>query len=101
MPKSKTGRPEWFKFWRRYRDMIDDEEVSLESRGVILTNVLRYFDEDPELLEMSPLEKMAFRTIKANVDDAFREFEQRQETNRNNGSMGGRPKKETEKTEWV
>lgn len=93
MAKSKTGRPEWFKFWRRYRQMIDDEDVSIESRGIILTNILRYFDDDPELLDMKPIEKMVFRTIKGSMDEAFTDFQKRQETGKENGPLGGRPKK--------
>lgn len=107
MAKNETGRPEWFKFWRRHREMIDHPDVSLEARGIILTNILRYFDQDTKLLEMDALQNMVFRTIKVNIDEAFDNYELRSEVNTANGKKGGRPKKnqvgfeETEKTKPV
>ncbi len=94
MPKNKEGRPEWFKFWRRNRQQLDIELLSMESRGVIFTNMMRYFDSgEAELLEMNPLEIMGFNIVKMNVDDSFTEYEAIAERNRENGKNGGRPAK--------
>ena len=92
MPKNKEGRPEWFKFWRRNRQQLDIELLSMESRGVIFTNMMRYFDSgEAKLLEMNPLEIMGFNIVKMNVDDSFSEYEAIAERNRENGKKGGRP----------
>ena len=86
---------EWFKFWRRNRQQLDIELLSMESRGRIFTNMMRYFDNgEEELLEMTPLEMMAFNVLKINVDDSFSEYEERQERNQRNGEKGGRPSKQ-------
>lgn len=93
MARNKAGRPEWFKFWRRNRRQLDIEQLSMESRGVVFTNVMRYFDDADEqnLLAMDALESMAFNVVKINVDDSFAEYAERSKTNRENGSKGGRP----------
>ena len=44
MSKNKDQRPQWFKFWRRNRGMLDVETLSMEARGRIFTNIMRYFD---------------------------------------------------------
>ena len=93
MARNKAGRPEWFKFWRRNRRQLDIEQLSMESRGVVFTNVMRYFDDADEqnLLAMDALESMAFNVVRINVDDSFAEYAERSRTNRENGSKGGRP----------
>ncbi len=94
MARNKEGRPEWFKFWRRNRRQLDIEQLGMESRGIVFTNMMRYFDSvDAELLPMNPLEGMAFNVVKINVDDSFAEYAEREETNRANGRKGGRPPK--------
>lgn len=94
MAKNKEGRPEWFKFWRRNRRQLDIEQLDMQSRGVVFTNMMRYFDgEDSALLDMSPIECMAFNVLKINVDDSFSEYAEREKTNRENGRKGGRPTK--------
>ena len=94
MAKNKEGRPEWFKFWRRNRRQLDIEQLDMQSRGVVFTNMMRYFDgEDSTLLDMSPIECMAFNVLKINVDDSFSEYAEREKTNRENGRKGGRPAK--------
>lgn len=94
MAKNKAGRPEWFKFWRRNRRQLDIEQLGMESRGVVFTNMMRYFDaDDTDLLPMNPLESMAFNVVKISVDDSFTEYAERQEINRTNGCKGGRPPK--------
>ena len=102
MPKNPEQRPEWFKVWRRNRRQLDISELSLESRGVVFTNVLRFFDDysTENLLDMDPLEAFAFNCMKINIDDAYSDYAERAEVNRINGSKGGRPPK-TEKTESV
>ena len=95
MAKSKTGRPEWFKFWRRNRAMLDDETVcSLESCGKIFINMMRYFDGEENLHPMNQGERIAFNLLKSSIDEAVVSFNERSETNRENGSKGGRPPKE-------
>ena len=75
MAKNTEARPEWFKFWRRNRRQLDIEQLDMKSRGIIFTNMMRYFDgDDSELLEMTPLECMAFNVLKINVDDTFSEY---------------------------
>ena len=94
MPKNKEGRPEWFKFWRRNCRQLDIEQLDMQSRGVVFTNMMRYFDgEDSTLIDMSPIEGMAFNVLKINVDDSFNEYTEREKTNRENGRKGGRPAK--------
>lgn len=85
MGKNKEGRPEWFKFWRRNRRQLDIEQLDMQSRGVVFTNMMRYFDdEDSALLDMSPIESMAFNVLKINVDDSFSEYAALSEQNRKN-----------------
>lgn len=93
VPKNKDGRPEWFKIWRRNRKQIDIDRLSMESRGVVFTNMMRYFDHD-ELMEMSDIEYLAFNVLAVNIDEAFEEYALRTEVNRENGSKGGRPRKD-------
>ena len=96
MAKNKDGRPEWFKFWRRNRKQLDIDLLSMESRGIIFTNFMRYFDDDKDnLMEMTDIEFMAFNTIAVNIDEAFGNYEERSEINKRNGSSGGRPRKNT------
>ena len=83
MGRNKGGRPEWFKFWRRNRAQLDIEELSMESRGRVFTNMMRYFDQD-ELLEMTPIETLAFNVLKVNVDDSISEYEETSRKNREN-----------------
>ena len=100
--KNKEGRPEWFRFWRRNRRQLDIDQLDMESRGVVFTNMMRYFDDGNmnNLLDMSPIEVMAFNLLKVNIDDAYQDYANRAEVNSENGKKGGRPKK-TEKTESV
>ena len=91
--KNKDGRPEWFKFWRRNRKQIDIDRLGMESRGIVFTNMMRYFDHE-ELVEMSDVEYLAFNVLAVNIDEAFEEYEARTEVNRENGSKGGRPRKD-------
>ena len=94
MGRNKDGRPEWFKFWRRNRRQLDIEQLNMHSRGVLFTNMMRYFDTgEAELIEMTPVEAMAFNIVKINVDDSFSEYKEREERNRENGQKGGRPAK--------
>ena len=93
MSRNKDGRPEWFKFWRRNRRQLDIEVLSMNSRGIIFTNMMRYFDGEDALLPMSDLETIAFNVVKINVDDAFDAYADRAEINRENGQKGGRPPK--------
>lgn len=91
---SKEKRPEWFKFWRRNRGMLDVETLTMESRGIVFTNIMRYFDTGTdELLSMDPVESLAFNVLKQNADEAISDYEGRAETNRANGAKGGRPRK--------
>lgn len=70
MARNKEGRPEWFKFWRRNRGMLDIEALSIQSRGVVFTNIMRYFDTGmDELIDMSPIEIMAFNIFKKNMKE--------------------------------
>lgn len=95
--KNKDGRPEWFKFWRRNRGMLDIETLSIENRGTVFTNIMRYFDTGmEELLPMTPIETFAFNVLKQNADEAVNEYEERAEKNRENGAKGGRPPKTKE-----
>lgn len=99
--KKKEGRPDWFKFWRRSCQQLDIEELSLEDRGIVFTNMMRYFAaDDPELISMNPLQSMAFNVLKISIDESIEAYKDRAETNRLNGLKGGRPSKpkETEKT---
>lgn len=94
MAKNKNGRPEWFKFWRRNRGMLDIEALSIENRGIVFTNIMRYFDTGyEELLPMAPIETFAFNVLRQNADEAIDEYEEMVEKNRKNGSKGGRPPK--------
>lgn len=94
---AKREGPEWFKFWRRNRLQLDIEHLNMEDRGIVFTNMMRYFDSgDKELLDMTPIQCMAFNVVKINVDDSFTEFMEIAERNRENGQKGGRPKKNPE-----
>ena len=93
MARNKEGRPEWFKFWRRNRRELDIEELGMESRGIVLTNVMRYFDGTDDLLPMSALETMAFNVIRISIDDSYTEYEVKKAKNSENGKKGGRPPK--------
>lgn len=85
MTKNKERRPEWFKFWRRNRGMLDIESLSMQSRGIVLTNIMRYFDTGTdELMQMSPIEELAFNVLKQNADEAVEEFKRTSEQNREN-----------------
>lgn len=80
MARKKNDRPEWFKFWRRNRQQLDTDLLSMESRGKIFTNMMRYFDGgETELVELSPLESMAFNVIKVNIDDSFTDWKEKSE----------------------
>lgn len=100
MPIKKDKRPEWFKFWRSNREILDIDPLSMESRGKVFTNLMRYFDgcSGDELLELTPLETMAFHVLKKNADASFKDYDLRTEINKINGAKGGRPRK-TKKTE--
>jgi hypothetical protein len=87
MGKSKEDRPEWFKLWRRNRRQLDIDQLDMQSRGVVFTNIMRYFDgEDSALLDMSPIECMAFNVLKINVDDSFSEYAAKSAQNRENAN---------------
>ncbi len=87
MATKKDRRPEWFKFWRRNRKTLDIEQLDLESRGRIFTNMMRYFDDDEAMmLEMTPLESAMFNVLKINVDDSFDEVEETSTRNRANAN---------------
>ena len=87
MAQNTEGRPEWFKFWRRNRRQLDIEQLDMQSRGVVFTNMMRYFDgEDSALLDMSPIEGMAFNVLKINVDDSFKEYAVTSAQNRENAN---------------
>lgn len=94
MTSRKKG-PEWFKFWRKNRTLLDIEQLSMESRGKVFTNIMRYFDrvDVSEFISLTPIEAMAYNILKSNADEAFADYETRLETNRKNGAKGGRPKK--------
>ncbi len=96
MARNKDGRPEWFRFWRRNRRQLDIDELSIESRGIIFTNMMRYFDGDENLLPMNSIEAIAFNIIKINIDDAFSDYADMVVTNTANGKRGGRPPKKAE-----
>ena len=97
MARNKEGRPEWFKFWRRNRRQLDIEQLNMESRGIVFTNMMRYFDGEADaLLPMTALEAMAFNVLKINIDDSFSDYAEREEVNRANGRKGGRPPKTEE-----
>ena len=94
MSKNKDNRPEWFKFWRRNRSNLDIDLLTIESRGIVFTNMMRYFDSDNEnMLEMTDVEKFAFNFLKQNMDDSFEDYKERSEINKQNGAKGGRPPK--------
>ena len=93
MARNKEGRPEWFKFWRRNRQQLDIEQLSMKSRGVVLTNIMRYFDGTDDLISMSAVETMAFNVIKISIDSSYAEYEDMRERNSENGKKGGRPPK--------
>ena len=44
--------------------------------------MLRYFDGDADLLEMTPLEQYAFNDLKVDIDDAFDDWQKTSEENR-------------------
>lgn len=82
---AKSERPEWFKFWRRNRRTLDIDQLSMESRGRIFTNMMRYFDSgDAELIELDTLESAMFNVLKINVDDSFSDFDHISRQNREN-----------------
>lgn len=72
------------------------ELLDRESRGKILENMFLYFDGE-ELVEMEPVEAMAWEAVKQNIDEANREYIERSEINHDNGIKGGRPPKENRK----
>lgn len=80
MARKKSERPEWFKFWRRNRQQLDIDLLSMESRGKIFTNMMRYFDSgELELVEMTPIETLAFNMVKGNIDESFTEWKEKSE----------------------
>ncbi len=96
MKNNECCRPSWFKFWQRNRKQLDTELLSMESRGIVFTNMMRYFDSgEDELLEMSPLESMAFNVVKVNIDDSFAETANQSSQNRVNAMKRWHPEDAT------
>ena len=79
----KEKGPAWFKFWRKNRLQFDSEALDMRSRGVIITNLVRYFDgEEENLLPMEPIERLVFGMLKYDIDESCREYEEVCERNR-------------------
>lgn len=69
--------------------------LSMEQRGVLFTAIMSYQTGD-ELPEMDDVTAMAFSFIRSDLERAEREYQKKIETNRENGKLGGRPKKDAE-----
>lgn len=99
----------WFKMHHYFRGML--EQLTAEEVGMVTLAALRYSEtgELPEASAFSVGCRVAFQPIKASIDTANADYMARCERNRENGRLGGRPKKEktqsviseTEKTQMV
>ncbi len=57
----------------------------METRGIILTNLSRYFSRcDRPLVEMSPVQRLGFDILRQKADAAFSDYEERSKRNREN-----------------
>lgn len=69
--------------------------LSMEQRGVLFTAIMNY-QTGEELPEMDDVTTMAFSFIRSDLERTEREYQKKIETNRENGKLGGRPRKDTE-----
>lgn len=90
-----------FLFHTEWIDALEDYPSDIRL-GVY--DAITWYAKRGTLPEMNPLVKMAFSYIKRDMDEDKQRYEQVCNINRNNGKMGGRPRKpsgfmETEKTD--
>ncbi len=71
-------------------DMLTNEQ-----KGMLLNMIFEYASSG-SVLEADPVVKMAFSFIKNNLDRDMEKYEKTCERNRNNGKLGGRPKKQVD-----
>lgn len=95
---ARTGGPRWFKFWDSFRVLLDVTALSMEDRGVVITNAMRYFhlccgSNDIDLLEMTQGQTIAFSVLQDAINESLNDYEIRSAVNRMNGKLGGRPSK--------
>lgn len=69
--------------------------LSMEQRGVLFTAIMCYQTEE-ELPEMDDVTAMAFSFIRSDLERCEKEYQKKIDASRENGKLGGRPKKETE-----
>ena len=74
--------------------------LTYEQKGVLLSAIFAY-EMDEELPEMDAHTYVAFNFIAVDLDENARRYEEKCEKNKENGKLGGRPRKPkvTEKTE--
>lgn len=78
---SKEKRPTWFKMFLNQKYIFDS--VPDETLGKALKAALEYFDTG-EIIELSPLERTVFASIKHCIDESYKDFERTREQNRQN-----------------
>lgn len=70
----RENRPAWFKMFLSHKTMIDS--VSDETAGKALKALFQYFDTG-EILELDPLSKLIFDSMRPYVDESFSDFEEK------------------------
>ncbi|MBR4287453.1 MAG: hypothetical protein IKT55_07095, partial [Clostridia bacterium] len=77
------------------------EPMTPIQRGELLTEIYRYIREgiEPEYTEYGM--KIAFNVIRNTLNRDADKYERVCKRNSENGKKGGRPKKETQETQWV
>ncbi len=71
------------------------KELSQEEKGDLL-DVIYLYSMGESLIEMTPMVKLAFSFIKRSLDKDTERYISKCETNKENGKLGGRPKKPKE-----
>lgn len=83
-----------FTEYKEQFDMLTDEQA-----GVLIKAIFCY-TTDGKLPEMDSITKMAFSFIRAALDRSDDKYQKKIEANKENGKLGGRPRKDTlEKTQ--
>ena len=104
-----SNRPQWFKLWaEKYATALDIEHLSEDlspeelgnlffSIGKVFINALFYFfgHDEGHWKEYKPQtrdERVLWNALKRDIDQSYRDYDKRVE----NGSKGGRPKKDNQ-----
>lgn len=75
-------------------DLLSDEEL-----GILIRSIMEYEINRIEPTDLKGMSKMAFSFIKSNLDRDRQKYEEKCKKNKENGSRGGRPRKNQTDTE--